>query len=327
MVRFNLLASAMAILELIGQPTLAKPGAASAATKATAPGDRTDAKLALLFTLINSESATVFENRRSWTKNLINGHTEPNCQEKDVGLAFRLNGQEGMKYDEYRRQLATKPKFAIDNDALKMVETLDELRKLSEIWWQGFRKFPLTDDECQKLKDLHQSLITHWARYSEANAALRSFVDKYNTEHSQSEIKEVEKKYGKRYRYHRLTLVAESAAVARMVDDQSESLQPNAQPILDQLSRLTKTLNNSQSLMDADRDAKQSSEAYPDSFKEFFDSVRRFEKSVKEYLLAIEDKEAKDRAATLRTKAREISNNLNALTDSASSVAFEKNQK
>jgi Protein of unknown function (DUF3829) len=217
-------------------PTKPAPPAAQTAAPVPAPAPKkklgpppskaTSAKVNQYIELMNAESNHMFGLREAWFKAIPAG-AQPTCQEN---LQLELNlGPDGGKYDAYRKQLNAKPALAPDKAALAMVDAAQAA------WLVGKRGGPrskgpgkgINDEWCKKLKEVHPLMLDAFQKYAQGNQVVREYVDLFVDERDLREVDAVEKKYGKRYRYHFALMALEGKLMMRKLRAELEKSAPD----------------------------------------------------------------------------------------------------
>jgi hypothetical protein len=203
----------------------AKPAPPTAPTAASAPAEpkkkpgpppdkATSAKVNAYIELMNAESNHMFSLREAWFKELSPG-AQPTCKE-NVRLEANI-GPDSGKYDAYRKTLKAKPVLSPDASALAMVDAAQA------VWLIGKRGGPRAkpignapnDVWCSKLKEVHPLMVDAFQKYADANDVVRAYVDTFVDERDLREVDSVQKKYGKRYRYHFALMALEGKLMMR----------------------------------------------------------------------------------------------------------------
>jgi|GEM_PF-1722094 len=310
------------------------PGTASAApdTKPApavklppAPDAKTNAKVNAYIEMTNRESARLLEERARWLSE-VDPKVGPTCKEQSLGLSGIDRGAEA-RYAGYKKTVLAKPKLAIDDAALKMVEALEALRKPAENDAPTFSNPSLKAEKCQRAKELFPVLLANWNQYAEGSEVMRAFVDKFTDERDLREIETTVKKYGKRYRYHFALIVNESKALLRTISVEAHRPEPSSAPIVEKLTPFSALIDESKRMLDNDPAAKKGQPYPPGLSLMLSDSMPRFQKAVARYIATLDNKTARNRVPQAKSDWGYVVDCYNKLVDQMNGVRFDKNQK
>ena len=195
-------------------PTAASPPPASPKKPGPPPDKATSAKVNAYIELMNAESNHMFSLREDWFKELPPG-AQPTCKE-NVRLEPNIAPDRG-KYEAYRKTLKAKPALSPDTSALAMVDAAQA------VWLIGKRSGPRAkspgnapnDVWCSKLKEVHPLMVDAFQKYAQGNDVVRAYVDAFVDDRDLREVDSVQKKYGKRYRYHFALMALEGKLMMR----------------------------------------------------------------------------------------------------------------
>jgi hypothetical protein len=229
-----------------GAPAAAAPAAPQ--KKPGPPPDKaTSAKVNAYIELMNAESNHMFSLREAWFKELPPG-AQPTCKES-VRLEANISPDQG-KYDAYRKTLKSKPALSPDASALAMVDAAQA------VWLIGKRGGPRTkqmdaaanDVWCSKLKEVHPLMIDAFQKYADGNDAVRAYVD----DRDLREVDSVQKKYGKRYRYHFALMALEGKLMMRKLRAELAKDAPDAAVVHDTFATYFAVTDSAKALYDAE---------------------------------------------------------------------------
>lgn len=203
------------------------PAAAPKKKPGPAPSKETSAKVNHYIELMNAESNHMFALRETWLK-AIPASAQPTCQES-LKLESNL-GPDSGRYDAYRKQINAKPALAPDKAALAMVDAAQA------VWLVGKRPGPhgkaqnkdSNDEWCKTLKEVHPLMVDAFQKYAQGNKVVREYVDLFVDERDLREVDAVQKKYGKRYRYHFALMALEGKLLMRKLRAELEKSEPSA---------------------------------------------------------------------------------------------------
>lgn len=290
-----------------------------------APDAKTEAKVNFYITIMNAESAPIFEDRAHWISELRDPKAGPTCKEQNLQISRGVGHDAEATYAEYKKKILAKPKLETDAAALKMVEALQDLRKPTE---EGIPYYSAKDQDkhCARVKALHPVLMAGWDKYIEGYEELRPFIDKFTDERDWRQVATTAKKYGKHYRYHLARIVNASKSLLRAAEAQFRNPRDTA-VIVNRLNNLSALVDDTKDLIQKDNAAKRD-DTYPPSLSLMIsDSMPSFQRSVKRFVGAIDDKSARNRANEIKSDWEQVVKSYNGVVDEMNGIGFERSQK
>ena len=305
----------------------AKPGPATPKKKlGPAPDKPTSAKVSAYIDLINQESEHLFSMRDTWLK-AIDRKAGPTCKEK-VSLETTI-GPDGGRYDIYRKRLKAKPALPPDAAALKMVDAVQELRKIGERPGphNEYQAKGTPGEWCQQLKAVFPLLLAAFDKYEDGNREVRAYVDTFTDERDLRELDSTQKKYGKHYRYQFAALTVEGKIMMRAIRAELAKSAPDAAAVREKIASYLALADETKTMMDAEpKNAK--TEPYPNTFRFFLiESVPKLKRASDALLTSLAQKPDPKQAERLDRDWGSVVTAYNEIIGYMNQISFEQKQK
>jgi hypothetical protein len=315
-------------LALLGPLVAAAASCApDAHAKPKAPAGK-DAKIGAYVQIINAESNQVFDTRRNYAAWVSSMKTGPTCKERGVRGPGAFGDSAPERFKKYRSALAKRPKLEADAAALQMVEALEALREPQNAAAEYYYKNQHLKDDCKKGQELHPQLVSAWAKYAEADNAVREFVEQYQDERDAQELAAVEKKYGKRLRYHHRKLMIDGKALVRETDAQTAQASPDVAALRGKLAAFAQTLQDAASLVSKEKQGKNADALYQGGYEQLLKKGEWYRDAVDELLKQLETpRQRPDAAERLRRASEQSIKAYNAMIEESNGVGYTKTMK
>ncbi|HMJ14529.1 MAG TPA: DUF3829 domain-containing protein [Polyangiaceae bacterium] len=301
--------------------------APQAHAKPTAPAGK-DAKIGTYVQIINGESNHVFDTRRNYAAWVSSMKTGPTCKERGLRGPGSFGDSAPERFKKYRAALAKRPKLEADAAALQMVEALEELRVPQNEAADYYYKNQHLKDDCKKGQELHPKLVTAWTKYAQADNDVRGFVEKYQDARDADELASVEKKYGKRLRYHHRKLMIEGKALVRETDAQTAQAAPDVAALRAKLAAFVQTLQDAASLVAKEKQGKNSDALYQGGYEMLLKKAEWYRDAADELLKQLETpRKQPDGAERLRRASEQSIKAYNAMVEESNGVGYAKTMK
>jgi len=291
-----------------------------------APDKATNAKVNAYIDLINAESEGFNRERRDWLSR-IDRKQGPNCKE-NVSISQSI-GPDGGKFDIYRQRLKAKPVLPPDAAALRMVDAVEELRKI------GNEDGPHSEAQgrsepgswCKKLKETYPRLLVTFDKFHEGEHEVRAYVDKFTDERDERAVQETLKKYGDHYRHRFAHIALEGKRMIRSVGAEVGKDAPDAEAIKQTFGSFFALTDETKATMDKEP-RNQKTEPFPNPFQFFLmESVPKIKRSSATLLETLARKPDKQREEWLQRNWSDVVAGYNDMVTYMNQVEFEKNQK
>ena len=306
---------------------LLAPAAAGAKPKGPTPKEQ---KINVYVQIINAESNHVFEVRRNYAAWVSSMKTGPTCKENGLRGPGSVGDSAPERYAKYRAALAKKPKLEVDQAALEMVDALEALYKPQNEASEYYYKNQHTKDACKKGQELHPLLVAGWTKYTQADRALRAFVEKHQDETDETELAGIEKKYGKRLRYLHRKLLLDGKFLVRETDAQSSKATPEVAAIRGKLTPFVQTLDDTKALVATEKKGKNSEALYQGGYEQLLTKAGWYKDAVNELLRQLETPSKEKQSAIDERRKRAVEQVIkayNAVIEQSNSVGYTKNMK
>lgn len=287
-----------------------------------------DEKVNTYIQLLNSWSSYIYDNSSRYAKWVADINAGPTCKERNLSAPSAVGDSAPATYQGLRKALKKAPKLDADEPALQMVTALEELIKPVKEASDYYSGHKYLQDGCKRGTELHPILLAGWNKYIKADEQVRVFVEKYNDERQNAELKESEKKYGKKLRYYHLKLPMLSKGLISAVDLLPES-SSDTSGVGKALDALAQTLSETQAVVAEEKKGKNSDALYEGGYEQFVKYASWYKEAVEAWLKAVAA-EAKNPKASQgereRTRKR-VLESYNLFIEQANKTAFSKAMK